>query len=97
MPRVAGTFDNTGSLDITNDGPGGTAGPEVAILNAVGYNLNRMSLILPSWATMILFGSALAGVVFYRRRRVWMLAACGTVYPLARLTRTTREPEASLT
>jgi hypothetical protein len=27
------------SLDITTEGPGRTAGPEVAILNAVGYNL----------------------------------------------------------
>jgi hypothetical protein len=27
------------SFDITTEGPGGTAGPEVAILNAVGYNL----------------------------------------------------------
>ena len=32
--------DPNNSFDITTDGPGGTAGPEVAILNAVGYNLN---------------------------------------------------------
>lgn len=31
------------SLDITNDGPGGTSGPEVEMLNAVGYNLNALA------------------------------------------------------
>ncbi len=33
------------SFDITNDGPGGTPGPEVAMLDAVGYNLNKAPVI----------------------------------------------------
>ena len=61
------TANNTGSFDITNDGPGGTAGPEVAIENAVGYNLAAVST--PEPGTIVLFGAGLAAIGFYRRRR----------------------------
>jgi hypothetical protein len=40
------------SLDITNDGPGGTPGPEVAMLNAVGYNLNAKQSQTITFATL---------------------------------------------
>lgn len=53
-------------LDITNDGPGGTAGPEVNILDAVGYNLATPEP--GTWVTFA-FGLAAFGVIGYRRRR----------------------------
>jgi len=55
---------NGATFDILSDGTGGTAGPEVAILNAVGYNVTA-----PEPGTMGMFGLALAGLVVYKRRR----------------------------
>lgn len=49
-------------FSITTDGPGGTPGPEIAILNAVGYDL-----IAPEPGTMALLGIGLA-VLLARRR-----------------------------
>lgn len=54
-------------LDITNDGPGGTAGPEINILDAVGYNLATPEP--GTWGTFA-FGLATLGGVACRRRRV---------------------------
>jgi PEP-CTERM motif len=53
------------SFDITSDGPGGTAGPEIAALSAVGFDLAT-----PEPGTMGLLGIGLAavGIVIYRRR-----------------------------
>jgi len=51
------------SFDITTDGPGGTAGPEIAILNAVGYNLAPE----PGTIWLLGFGFAVLGAVAYRR------------------------------
>ena len=52
------------SFDIRTDGPGGTAGPEIAMLNAVGYDLT-----LPEPASMLLFGSGLLGLASRARRK----------------------------
>ena len=58
---------STNSYSILNDGPGGTVGPEVAILNAVGYNLT--SAATPEPGTMSLIGIGLIALgVAYRRR-----------------------------
>jgi hypothetical protein len=61
------TSNDTGTFDITTDGTGGGAGPEVAILNAVGFNLAGTAT--PEPGTMVLFGAGLAAVGFCRRRR----------------------------
>jgi hypothetical protein len=55
------------SFDITNDGPGGTAGPEVAMLNAIGYDLVSST---PEPGTLGLLGFGFTtGAIVYRRRR----------------------------
>jgi hypothetical protein len=59
----------TNSYSILNDGPGGSVGPEVAIENAVGYDLKTTSAT-PEPGTMALFGAGLAALGFYRRRSV---------------------------
>jgi len=53
-------------FDITTDGPGGTPGPEIAILNAIGYNLQSAT---PEPATFgLLCASFLTlGIMRYRR------------------------------
>jgi hypothetical protein len=51
------------SLDITTDG-GGKAGPEVAMLNAVGYDLTT-----PEPASLLLFASGLLGLGARLRRK----------------------------
>jgi hypothetical protein len=60
---------NDVELDITNDGPGGTAGPEVTILDAIGYNLTSSASSVPEPGTMGLFGAALAVLALRKRRR----------------------------
>jgi len=54
---------NGATFDILADGPGGTVGPEVAILNAVDYNL-----VVPEPGTLGLPFTALI-VLAHRRRR----------------------------
>jgi MYXO-CTERM domain-containing protein len=56
------------SQKLFNDGPGGTVGPEVAILNAVVYDLSTTSA-RPEPGTMVLPGAGLAAIGFHRRRR----------------------------
>jgi hypothetical protein len=51
-------------LDITNDGPGGLAGPEIAILNAIGYDT-----VAPEPSTVSLFALALGAFAIYKRYR----------------------------
>src|SRR5579863_422580 len=53
-------------IDVTNDGPGGTAGAEINILDAVGYNLATPE---PGSLGMLVFGLMALGVVAYRRHR----------------------------
>jgi hypothetical protein len=50
------------AFDITTDGPGGTPGPEVAILNAVGFNLT------PEPGTLGLLGASLIALALGRKR-----------------------------
>jgi hypothetical protein len=54
-----------GTLDISTDGPGGTPGPEVALLNAVGFNT------VPEPGSMGLLGAGIAVLTIagIRRRR----------------------------
>ena len=54
-----------GSFDITNDYQGGP-GPEIQILNAVGYDTVTTT---PEPASVALFCAGLAGLGLYRRRR----------------------------
>jgi hypothetical protein len=56
------------SVDITND-YGGGPGPEIPILNAVGYAEYGLTAVLPEPSSLLLFGSvlAIAGVVTRRR------------------------------
>jgi hypothetical protein len=61
-----GGCPNGSQFDITTDGPGGTAGPEVALLNAIGFNLNTST---PEPATIGLIGASLVGLTFRLRRR----------------------------
>jgi hypothetical protein len=53
-------------FDITTDGPGGTAGPEIAMLNAVGYNLIQSPT--PEPGTLGLLGVSLAAILVGRKR-----------------------------
>jgi hypothetical protein len=59
---------NGTTFDILGDGPGGTVGPEVAILNAVGYDL---STVTPEPGTLVTlgFGFTALGFIAWRRRR----------------------------
>lgn len=57
-----GCLSSTG-VDITNDNGSGGAGPEVAILNAVGYNT------APEPATFGLLGVSLVALAIVRQRR----------------------------
>ena len=50
-----------GGLDITNDGPGGTDGPEITILAAEGYNV-------PEPMSLALMLSGVIGLIGSRRR-----------------------------
>jgi hypothetical protein len=52
-------------LNITNDGPGGTAGPEINILDAAGFNLATPEP--GTWGTFA-FGLAALGVIAWRGR-----------------------------
>jgi hypothetical protein len=56
---------NGTAFDITTDGPGGTPGPEVAILNAVGFNLQSTS---PEPGTLGLLGASLLALALGRNR-----------------------------
>jgi hypothetical protein len=58
----------TSQFDITTDGPGQTAGPEVAILNAVGYDL--ASTAAPEPGTVVLLGLGLVALGFATYRRL---------------------------
>jgi hypothetical protein len=58
----------TSQFDITTDGPGGTAGPEVAILNAVGYDLALTAAPEPGTLILLGFGLVALGFAAYRRR-----------------------------
>jgi len=53
------------SFDITTDGPGNTAGPEEAILNAVGYNLQQTA---PEPGTLGLLGVSLVALAIQGKR-----------------------------
>ena len=58
-----------GSFDIITDNGGGP-GPEISILNAVGYDLNQQGPVTtPEPASMILFGTGLAGLMARMRRK----------------------------
>jgi hypothetical protein len=63
---IAPCTGHDGGLDITNDGPGGVTGPEINILDAVGYNLATPEP--GTWATLAL-GLATLGGLAYRRGR----------------------------
>jgi hypothetical protein len=54
-------------LDITNDGPGGTLGPEITILEAMGYNLD-----VPEPVSLTLMLPAILGLIGLRQRRPGM-------------------------
>ncbi len=56
------------SFDITNDFQGG-AGPEVAMLNAVGFNLNSTSTATPEPGSVVLLCGSLGVLALYRRRK----------------------------
>jgi hypothetical protein len=58
------TSTNT-QFNITTDGPGGTAGPEIAMLNAVGYNLLSST---PEPGTLGLLGASLMVLALGRNR-----------------------------
>jgi hypothetical protein len=58
---------NGATFDILTDGPGDTAGPEVAILNAVGFNLDSAST--PEPGTLALLGIGFTALGFIGRRR----------------------------
>jgi hypothetical protein len=69
------------SLDITTDGPGGTAGPEIAMLNAVGFDLATPE---PGTPGLFGFGIAVFGIMAYRRfYRPSLSASRGRGNPLA--------------
>jgi hypothetical protein len=53
-------------FDITTDGPGGTRGPEIAMLNAVGFNLIQSTA--PEPGTLGLLGVSLAAILVGRKR-----------------------------
>jgi hypothetical protein len=56
---------NGTAFDITTDGPGGTPGPEVGMLNAVGFNLQNAT---PEPGTLGLLGLSLIALAFGRKR-----------------------------
>jgi len=55
------------SKDITNDGPTGGPGPEIAILDAAGYNLAAPE---PGTMALLALGFTIFGVASYRRKRM---------------------------
>jgi hypothetical protein len=63
VQNAYGTPDTSG-VNITNDG-----GSEIAVLDAVGYNLVPLSATAPEPGTMALFGTALGLLIAYKRRR----------------------------
>jgi len=56
-----------GSFNVTTDGPGGTPGPEGAILNAVGFDENPATT--PEPASMVLLGSGMLVLAGRRRKK----------------------------
>jgi hypothetical protein len=56
---------NGATFDVLTDGIGGTVGPEIAILNAVGYDIPE-----PGTLGMLGFGFT-ALFAFAWRRRLW--------------------------
>jgi hypothetical protein len=56
----------SGGLNVNNDGPGGTPGPEVSMLDAVGYNVAATPE--PGTVGMLALGFAVLGMAARRRR-----------------------------
>jgi hypothetical protein len=56
------------SIDIANDYMGGP-GPEIQILNAVGYDLTPTNTATPEPGTVALLGGGLVAYAFFLRRR----------------------------
>jgi PEP-CTERM motif len=63
VQNAVGTPDTNGT-DITNDG-----GSEIAVLDAVGYNLTTVTTVTPEPSSMALFGTGLLGIGLLMRKR----------------------------
>jgi len=66
------------SFDITNDGPGGTAGPETNILDAVGFNVAAPE---PGTMGTLGFGFVALGALAWRRARNRTMAPASITAP----------------
>jgi PEP-CTERM motif len=64
-----GCAGHDAGINITNDGPGGTDGPEITILNTVGYNLTDPTVPEPGTLGTFAFGFTALVAFAYRRRR----------------------------